>query len=299
MRYTRQEKIIGKSGQGKLISSTVAIIGVGALGTATAELLTRAGIGKIILIDRDIIELSNLQRQLLFVTTDVGKPKATTAKNRLGEINPDVKVLAIDDDLDFENISKIKCDLILDCTDNLETRFLINEYAKSNKIPWIYSAAVGNLGRVWVITPTSPCFRCIFNETTGLATCSSAGVLNTITTSISAIQTTQAIKVLLGKDYEKNMITFNIWTNQMKVLKVKKNKNCPVCAKKYEYLTGKKKTEATKLCGSELYQIKDKKIKVKGNFVRKKKITIFKGRALVKAKSEKEARSIFSKTVGN
>jgi len=179
MRYLRQEifREIGKKGQSKLRKSTVAIVGLGALGSVSAELLARAGIGKLIVIDRDIVELSNLQRQSLYDESDIGKPKAIAAKEKLSKINSEIKIDIFIDDLNRENIDKIlslrgkyidekfnkivennkknknNIDLILDCTDNLETRFLVNDFSIKNKIPFIYSSAVGSKGYVFNVMP--------------------------------------------------------------------------------------------------------------------------------------------------
>ena len=340
MRYIRQEifREIGKKGQEKLGNSTVAIVGLGALGSVSAELLARAGIGKLILVDRDVVELSNLQRQGLFDETDVGKPKALSAKVHLNEINSDVKIDFFIDDLNCNNIKKLipindlnskknknkiknAVDLILDCTDNLETRFLVNDFSVKNKIPFIYSSAVGSKGYVFDAIPSkTACLRCFLREASSLDTCETAGVLNTITNLISSIQVNEAIKILLNKEYQKNLLYFDVWKNELLKIKVTKNNNCICCAKNnFEYLIGKKSSRIVKLCGDNVYQIKTKsmdekqfnklKLKLKNigrvvdfgyciNF--ENKLTIFNdGRALIKAKDEKEAKSLYSKYVGN
>lgn len=326
MRYIRQEIFseIGKKGQEKIRKSAVAVIGLGALGSNSAELLARAGIGKLILIDRDIVELSNLQRQSLFDESDVGKPKASQSKEKLKKINNEVGFNVFIEDLNFENIGKIlnannKIDLILDCTDNLETRFLINDFCIKSKIPFVYSSAVGSKGYVFNVIPgKTACLRCFLKEAKNLDTCETAGVLNTITNLISSIQANEAIKILLNKDYEKNLLFFDIWKNEL--LKINVNKNCICCAKNnFEYLSGKKSSRIVKLCGDNVYQIKTKSIDKKQftnlkNKLKKigklvdfgycvsfdNKITIFAdGRALVKAKGEKEAKSVYSRFVGN
>ena len=327
MRYIRQEifKEIGKKGQKKLRKSTVAIVGLGALGSNSAELLARAGIGKLILVDRDIVELSNLQRQSLFDESDIGKPKSFVAKEHLTKINSEVKIDFFIDDLNFENIGKIlskNIGLILDCTDNLETRFLINDFSLKNNIPFIYSSAVGSKGYVFNIIPNkTSCLRCFLKEALQLDTCETAGVLNTITNLISSIQVNEAIKILLNKkNIEKNLLFFDVWSNELSKIKVNKNKNCICCAtNSFEYLSGKKSSRIVKLCGESIYQIKTKNIdKEQFNQLKNKlkkigkiidfgycinfdnKITIFNdGRALIKAKDEKEAKSLYSKFVGN
>ena len=372
MRYIRQEIFneMGKKGQQKLRKSTVAIVGLGALGSVSANLLARAGIGKLILIDRDIVELSNLQRQNLFDESDVGKPKAFCTKEHLIEINSDIEIVSVIDDLNYNNINKIvpiknlnneknnktlenqrfsghikstrfyreiknkNIDLILDCTDNLETRFLINDFCIKNKIPFIYSSAVGSKGYVFNIIPDkTPCLRCFLKEAAQLDTCETVGVLNTITNLIPSLQVNEAIKTLLNKESnaselvrtrsqlpEKSLLFFDVWRNELLRLKVNKNKNCICCVKNnFEYLNGKKSSKIAKLCGDDIYQIKAKsigknrfgelknKLKKIGKVIDfnhcinfDNKLTIFNdGRALIKAKGEKEAKSIYSKFIGN
>jgi len=325
MRYIRQQifREIGKSGQKKLGKSTVAIVGLGALGSVSAELLARAGIGKLILIDRDVVELSNLQRQALYDEDDVGKPKAMAAKEKLSKINSDVEIDLFIDDLNSENIGKIfkNINLILDCTDNLETRFLINDFSVKNNIPFIYSSAVGSKGYVFDIVPNkTACLRCFLKEANNLESCETFGVLNSITHLIPSIQTNEAIKILLGKHFEINLVYFDIWNNELSKIKISKNKNCVCCAKNnFEYLNGKKQSKIIKLCGDNVYQIKTKnidnrqfnelknKLKKVGKAIDfgycinfDSKITVFNdGRALIKAKDEKGAKSLYSKFVGN
>ena len=159
MRYIRQEQFdrIGKENQDKLSKSTVVIIGIGALGTTLLDILARAGIGKIRIIDRDIVELNNLQRQTLFNEEDLGKPKVIAAKEKILSINSDINIEGHLMDLDFDNVELLKSDLILDCTDNIYTRFLINEYSKKNNIPWIYASVIGSKGMTINITSSALC----------------------------------------------------------------------------------------------------------------------------------------------
>ena len=328
MRYIRQEIFneIGKKGQDKLRKSTVAVVGLGALGSVSAELLARAGIGKLILIDRDVVELSNLQRQSLFDENDVGKPKASAAKEKLSKINSEIEINFFIDDLNHNNIGKFldnEINLLLDCTDNLETRFLINDFSVKNKIPFIYSSAVGSKGYVFNVAATknNPCLRCFLKEAAQLDTCETAGVLNTITHLISSIQANEAIKILLGKNnIEKNLLFFDVWKNELMKIRINKNKNCTCCAgNNFEYLSGKKSSRTIKMCGNGVFQIRNKSINQNEfNNLKNKlkkigkiidfdycinfdgKITIFQdGRALLKANGEKEAKSLYSKFVGN
>lgn len=235
LRYSRQEVFqkIGKNGQEKLKNSRVAIIGLGGLGSNSAQLLTRAGIGEILLIDKDIVELSNLQRQSLFTEEDINKPKATQALKYLKKVNSNIKIKAETMDLYNENIIKLlDYDLILDCSDNLKTRFLINEFAFKNKIPWIYASALESNGYVLNILPGEACFRCIFKETSAIQTSNTTGIINTIPAIIASIQVTEAIKTLLGQECTKELIHFNVWDLSLNKIKVKKNPNCPICSKK-------------------------------------------------------------------
>ncbi len=312
MDYSRQEKVIGKESQDKLRKSTVAIIGLGALGSCSAELLVRGGVGKLIIFDRDYVELSNLQRQHLFVKKDIGKPKAEVVSEKLEMITTDCKIVSHFDNLDHTNIKLLKkADLILDCTDNLHTRFLINEFSIDNKIPWIYGAVIRGNGYVYNSVPNGPCFRCFVAETVGLDTCETAGVLGTASTFISAVQSNEALKILLGRKYEKELLHFNLLNNDFDKIKVRKNKKCPACKKEFIYLNGKNSNYIDSLCGgSYLFygkfdlkslrkKFKKKVIDFGENFNYDKILTFFRDKVLIKADSEKEAKVLFSKYVGN
>ena len=328
MRYIRQEilKEIGKSGQEKIKRSAAAIVGLGALGSASAELLARAGIGCLSLIDRDIVELSNLQRQSLFEESDIGKPKAFAAQKHLKKINSSIKIDFFIDDLNHKNINGIfskrkNPDIILDCTDNLETRFLLNDFCIKNKISFIYSAAIGCKGYVFNIMPgVTACLRCFLKESSQLDTCETTGVLNSITHLVSSIQASEALKLMIKKsNFETKLLFFDIWKNELEKIRINKDDNCICCAKNnFEYLSGKKANKIARLCGDGMYQIKANPIgKEQFNELKAKlkkigkladffycinfdgKITIFKdGRALVKAKDEKQAKAVYSKVVG-
>jgi len=187
MRYSRQEIFIGKENQKILENSTVSIVGLGALGSTAADLLARSGIN-LILIDRDLIDITNLQRQSLFTEEDIDKPKALITKEKLQEINSNIKIKPYFQDLTHKNINLIKSDLIIDCTDNLETRFLINEYSKKNNIPFIYGSAIKDKGYIFNILKNNPCLNCILKNSKTTETCETTGVLNTITNLIASIQ---------------------------------------------------------------------------------------------------------------
>lgn len=316
MRYSRQTIFdkIGDNGQAIIKEKQIAIVGIGAIGSVAANLLTRAGIGNLILIDRDFIEINNLQRQSLFNEEDIGKAKAIQAKKNLEKINKEVEIEAYAKDLNFRNIDLIKSDLILDGTDNLFTRFLINDFALKNKIPWIYAAAIQDKGSILNIIPGKTCFRCIFKEAKGLETCETSGVLNTITNLIASIQVNEALKILLNKEYENKLIRVNSWDLSLDKIKVSKNKNCKACNGNYEYLDGKN-DKIIKYCGAYSYHVRGTKLNLKELKKRLEKIdkvrdfnycihfknlTIFEdGRAIIKVKDKEEAKRLYSKYIGN
>ena len=311
-RYSRQELIIGDKAQLLLKKSKVCIVGLGALGTFSAELLARSGVS-LILIDRDIVELHNLQRQSLFTESDIGQPKAWTAKKHLEAINSEIKIDAFNEDLNSSNIQLLNSNIVLDCTDNLAARFLINDYCVKNKLPWIYSAVIGIIGRVMVVLPGNYCFRCNFKEAKGLETCDTIGVLNTTVAVNSSIQVSEVIKILTRNKPSLGLICINSGANEIKTINVNKNKECICCSKnKYEYLD-KKEESIIKFCGSGTYQIKGefnfneikKRLKKLGTITdfgssfSFDKISVFNNRVLIKAKDEKEAKIIYSKYIGN
>lgn len=224
-RYVRQEvlKEIGVSGQKKLSEASVAVIGAGALGTVVCELLVRAGIGNIYLIDRDKVSLVNLQRQFLFAEADVGKFKVDVAKKRLFKINSDVSVIVAKEFLNVQNADSLLADvsLILDCTDNMAARTIINDYCELSKKKWIYSAASGVKGNVLVVDDSN-LFRKFFRSGETFDRCEEIGVINTITSMVAGLQVTEAIKIILGKNYCKDLIRFNVWSNSYEKIKLKK-----------------------------------------------------------------------------
>jgi molybdopterin-synthase adenylyltransferase len=316
-RYLSQRlyKNIGKKGQDRLKKAHVLIIGVGALGTICAELLVRAGIGKLTLIDRDIIELSNLQRQVLFDEEDIGKPKAHVAKEKLSKINSETEINEKGEDIDYKNLKMIgHPDMLIAATDNMESRFLLNDYCLKNKIPLVYGGAVADRGSVFSVISSGPCLRCVFPGSTE-ETCDNSGILNTNSSIIGSMMAGEAIKILTRGINTKELIHLNVWENILSKIKVNKNPKCPACKGNYQYLKGEIKTKFVSLCGQETYQIKGKRknllelskklsnlgeTKRLGNVLQFSKITIFEnGRAIIKAKSEKEAKLIYSRYIGN
>ncbi len=263
-RYSRQIllKYIREKGQKILNQSKVVIIGCGALGTTLANNLVRNGIGYIKVVDRDIVELNNLQRQNLFNEEDIGFPKASTIAKKLNKINSDIKIEYIVDDVNYKNIEKIikNMDMVLDGTDNMLIRFLINDACEKHCIPWVYGGAIETYGMTMNIIPgKTPCFRCIIQnlpETGVLPTCDTVGVINSIPTIIASIQSTEAMKILLRKDYNKDLIIYDVWNHNFQKIKVKKKKNCKCCSKhNYEFLKAEKKENMISICGRGAIQI--------------------------------------------
>src|SRR5271167_2323512 len=198
---------IGPQGQERLLASRAVIVGCGAIGAAAANLLVRAGVGHLRILDRDFVELSNLQRQTLFEESDAREalPKAVAAERRLRAINSDVHVEATVADLNARNVRELLAGypLILDGTDNFETRFLINDYAVKTKTPWIYAAAVSSYGLTMAIRPEqTPCLACLLESSGGMGleeTCDTIGVLGPIVQLIAALEVAEALKLLSGR----------------------------------------------------------------------------------------------------
>jgi len=236
-RYSRQVILenIGEDGQAKLLKSSVAIVGCGALGTIAANNLARAGVGKLIIIDRDFVELNNLQRQMLFDENDVGTPKAVAAAEKINAINSEIEVNPVIKDLNYTNVEELigNVDLVIDGTDNIQTRMLVNDLCVKNDIPWIYTGAIGTSGMSMNILPGKACIRCLYPgvpKAGSLPTCDTMGVLNTITVIMGSIETTEAIKILLGfyddeKSSNSNLIVYDTWNHSFDSIKVKKNAN--------------------------------------------------------------------------
>ncbi len=325
-RYNRQEILpeISEKGQGMLWKRSVAIIGIGALGSVTASLLARIGIRKLLVWDRDIVEKHNLQRQMIFTEDDINKPKAAQATAYMQKVNSEITIEAETTELNPETIHTLKnYDLILDCTDNMETRFLINDFCVKNKIPWIYSSAVGTKGRLLTIVPEkTPCFRCLFSHPKpgSLETCDTIGVLNTITTTIAALQVTEAIKILTKQEPTKELLAYDVWTQQLDKIRVKRKRECLCCHKqKFDFLVGKEEIATIKLCGQGRVQIKGKKpnmdelnnrlekvgkVKISsyGIYFISKETDFFlfnDGRCLIKAWTKEHGKSLYGKYVGN
>lgn len=316
MRYSRQELILGEAGQTKLEQAKVAIIGLGALGSVSSQLLARAGLGQILVIDRDKVELSNLQRQLLYGENDVGKAKAQIGATRLSNINSEIQVEGVVTDLNYKNIDLLEgYDLILDCSDNLYTRYLINDFASKHKIPWIYSAAVKDYGNVYLHKPGKACFACLF-EDQGIAldTCETSGVLSPLTSIIASIQAEYAIDYLRGKNIDEKLLHFDLADMSINKIKPSQRKACKACAEDYEYLDGKKELQQIHYRCSRAYEffqaelnfpeLKSKLSKlgtVKGDAKHLffENLSVFdNGRVMIKAESMEQAKAELAKYIG-
>ncbi len=267
-RYTRQTLFtpIGKVGQERLQASHVTIIGCGALGTVLANNLCRAGIGHVVIADRDYIELNNLQRQILFDEEDIARrlPKAIAAAEKLRRINSETTIEALVEDINADGIEYLvqHTDLVLDATDNFETRYLLNDVCVKYGRPWIYSGVIASYGVSMNILPQeTACLRCVFPEmplpgTT--PTCDTAGVLNGIVAAISGIASTEALKILLKSDkVSRALFWLDVWENTSERIELPRQADCPTCGEhNYEFLEALAGTQSTSLCGRNAVQVK-------------------------------------------
>ena len=270
-RYSRQILFegIGEEGQARLALSKAVIIGCGALGAVQAETLARAGVGKLVLVDRDFVEESNLQRQIMFDESDALNrlPKAVAAASRIARVNSDIQVEPLVTDVNFENIEEIiaGASLVMDGTDNFETRFLINDACVNSKTPWVYGAAVGSYGLTMTIVPgSSPCLRCVLEampEPGSGPTCDTAGVIMPIVTTIASIQAAEALKLLTGQTdkLHRSLISIDLWNFQFNTLDLSifdARAECPACSRgEFEFLRGAGRQVTTTLCGRNAVQI--------------------------------------------
>lgn len=331
-RYSRQIFFegIGEEGQHRLLSSTAAIVGCGALGSFQAGALARAGVGRLILIDRDFVEVSNLQRQWLYEDEDAEQalPKAVAAARRLARINAGIEVSAQVTDLTPENIADLldDADVILDGTDNFETRYLINDFAVERGRAWIHGAAVGSYGLVMAAVPGQACFRCVYPDPPeGIQpTCETAGVVNSITSLIASLQVSLAYRILCGHHVPAEITRVDVWTGKIRQLEIDRDPDCPCCARReFPSLEGHRRVPIS-LCGRNAVQIHERRRpldlaaleqqlgnlgSVRGNEFALRffpaasafEITFFPdGRAIIKGTTDPSmARSLYARYVGN
>ena len=294
-RYHRQTLLpgFGEDAQRRLLASRAFVVGCGALGTVIANMLARAGVGTLVIADRDFIEITNLQRQVLFDESDVeaGLPKAEAAKRKIAQINSQVMVEAIVDDVNAGNVERLMrgCDVVVDGVDNFETRFLVNDAAVKHGIPYVYGGAVGTVGMVYPILPhtpagdseweraerATPCLRCIFEQAPppGMnPTCDTAGVLGPVVSIIANYQAAEALKILTGNldRVADRMLHIDLWENTVKQFKVRRAYEvgeCEACKKRnFEFLEGKYASSTTTLCGRNAVQLTHKQDGQRLNF---------------------------------
>jgi molybdopterin-synthase adenylyltransferase len=268
-RYSRQVVLpwVGAQGQKRLGAARVVLVGCGALGSVAGEQLARAGVGHFRIIDRDIVELSNLQRQVLFDEEDAkaNLPKAVAAKNRLRRINSAIEIDAVVADVNAENAEELVdgAQLILDGTDNAETRYLINDVAVKRGVDWIYAGCVGSEGRVMAIRPgKTACLRCIFPLPPGqgeVETCDSAGVLGPAASVAASIQAGMAIRMLVGDQVEAGLISLDLKSGRFNRIAESsaRREDCVCCGRReFEFLKGGGASRAVSLCGRNSVQIR-------------------------------------------
>jgi len=338
-RYSRQilYRPIGEAGQEKLLASRAAIVGCGALGSMQAALLARAGVGELRIIDRDYVEASNLQRQTLFTESDaaLGLPKAVAAEAHLKQANSRVRVCGIVADLTPESAAELLggtgdgsgVNIVLDGTDNFETRYLINDFAVEQAIPWVYGAAVGSYGATMTIVPgETPCLVCLFPEPPGGThpTCDTEGVLGPAASVVASIQVAEALKLLVGdrQALHRKLISFDVWENRYQAVGPgAPSEECAVCGRReFAHLSGERAVQIT-LCGRNSVQIHERrrpvdfaelesKLKALGTVrsnpfvmqfsVAPYELTIFPdGRAIIKGTTDPGlARSLYARYIG-
>ncbi len=245
-RYLRQRILpeIGEEGQRRLVQAAVLVAGCGALGTNIAEVFVRAGIGRVVLVDDDRVELSNLQRQVLMTEADVGRPKASAVAEALAKINSQIEVAHEVTRIAADNVERLieNVDIVLDGFDNLPARYLLNDACVKHGIPWVFAAVAGTYGMTMPILPgKGPCLRCLLpNPAPGdvVLTAANAGILNTLPRAIVAVQTTQALKILVGSfDVPAKLTTVDVWHDVYNVQEIPRNEKCPCCGERhYDFL---------------------------------------------------------------
>lgn len=336
-RYSRQILFngIGEEGQRRLLQSRALIVGCGALGSAHAESLARAGVGKLRIADRDFVEASNLQRQTMFTEHDAIEriPKAVAAANHIREINAEIEVEPEITDVNHSNIERLvrDCDVVLDGTDNFATRYLINDACVKHEVNWVYGAAVGSYGVTMTIRPhQTPCLRCVFEEAPPAAsapTCDTAGVIMPIISVVAAVQVAEVLKLLTGQNesLHRSLMQFDVWRNEWrKINPGSPLSDCPTCGLgNFATLEAAAGDFAAVLCGRNAVQISpaqatqldfeqlSKRLRVSGEvkfndyLLRFRtgdfELTVFQdARSIIRGTSEiTTARSLYAKYIGN
>lgn len=338
-RYARQMRYppLAVEGQMRLLASRALVVGCGALGSVIANTLARAGVGKLRLVDRDFLELNNLQRQVLYDEEDVaaGLPKAIVAQHKLRKINSQIEIEAHVADVDHTNIQRLceGVDCIVDGTDNFETRFLINDAALKLRLPWVYGGCIGAEGQTLTILPgETPCLRCLMPEPPppgSTPTCDSAGILGTIIGVIASMQANEALKILSGhrEAISRTWNVFDLWDSTARQIKLDSfhpERDCPACSgREFPWLSGQRGSQTAILCGRNSVQLSfpgrgaislddlAAKLATVGRVTRNRyliraaiepyQLTVFPdGRAVIGGTEDvAEARSVYAKYVGN
>ena len=267
VRYSRQHVLqeIGREGQRRLGQATAAVVGCGALGSVHCQLLARAGVGRLLVVDRDLVEESNLQRQLLFDEDDVaqGRCKADAAALKLRRINSEIRVEARAEDLGPSNVVGLLAgaDVVLDGTDNFETRYVINDACVKLGTPWVYGGVIGTVGMSLAIVPgRGPCLRCAFPDLPlagAAASCESVGVLNAAPVVIGGVQVAQAIHLLVeGRVGQSGILSLDLWRGTWETFSVAHDPACPCCVEgRYDFLAADSVSRSTALCGGNAVQV--------------------------------------------
>jgi len=262
-RYSRQILLpeVGPEGQRRLGKCKALVVGCGALGTYALSYLVRAGVGQVQVVDRDIVDITNLQRQALFTERDVGRPKAKVAEERLREVNSEIEIRGTVTDVNHTNIESIikGATVVVDATDNMDTRFLVNDACVKNEIPWVYGGAVGVTGMVMPVTKDGPCLRCVFPslpQPGDLPTCDTVGIINTLPSVVASLEVTEAFKIMLRQEPTKELMVLDLWQAELQKVKVKKNPKCACCGERdFIYLQAKERKLVASLCGRNAVQI--------------------------------------------
>jgi len=260
-RFARQTVLpeLGEEGQQRLEKASALVVGCGALGSHTAEILARAGVGRLVLVDRDLVEETNLHRVSLFTPQDIGRPKAEAAAEHLARIAPEVSVTPHVAHLGPELAEELvpQADVVLDGLDNLETRYLVNDACVKHGVPWVYTAVLATHGMTMTITPgDGPCFRCLFPTppTPGaIPTCAEAGILGPVPAALAALQAASAIRILAGSPglSRGRLVHLDLWTRQAETVTAERAPDCPCCGQsRFEFLV--QRTQAVDLCGDSV-----------------------------------------------
>lgn len=265
-RYKKQELFLGRDNQAKLRDAHVLVVGAGALGSASAEMLARAGVGNLTIVDRDYVEWSNLQRQQLYTESDASEtlPKAVAAKERLSQINSEITIEAIVSDVNSQNIEELVAgkSVIVDATDNFETRLIVNDAAVKFGIPFVFGACVGSYGLSFTVQPSvTPCLHCLMDHlpTQGM-TCDTVGVISPIVSVVASFQVTRVFQLLTGCEVPPVLNSFDIWKGESSKINIEKLKqsSCPTCgeAATFPYLSFENSTKTDVLCGRDAVQLR-------------------------------------------